>query len=463
MPREKTVVLCAGSSNGVDAARFAPSPERTAQAQRLRRELDIPAAAPVIGFVGRCTCDKGVPVLVAAYARLLPRWPALRLLLVGQTEAGDPLPASTAARIHSDPNIVVIGQVEDVVPLFHVMDIVALPTHREGFPNVVLEAGAAGKPVIAARVTGTVDAVVDGVNGFLVPPDDAKELVAALEYLLSNPAHALRLASGGRQRVLTEFSQERVWAALAAEYCCLLKANELPLPYIGSEDFEHGTLAHAELVPTGMNILAKRSLDVLVSAALLVLLSPLMAAIVLTILVALGQPTLFRQQRAGLGGRPFTLLKFRTMTDARDARGKPLPDEGRLKPVGRWLRHTSLDELPQLWNVLTGTMSLVGPRPLLREYLGRYSPQQARRHLVKPGITGWAQVRGRNALTWEDKFALDVWYVDHRSLLLDLRILVETLWRTLGSQGISQPGHATAEEFRGTSVNSDASVVGTCK
>jgi sugar transferase EpsL len=153
--------------------------------------------------------------------------------------------------------------------------------------------------------------------------------------------------------------------------------------------------------------------------------------------------------RPGLGGVPFRLVKFRTMSDGLDARGEPLPDGERLTRLGAFLRRTSIDELPQLWNVLRGDMSLVGPRPLLMEYLDRYSPEQARRHDVRPGITGWAQVNGRNALSWEDRFRLDVWYVDNRSHALDLRILWTTLRKVLRREGISQAGHATAEKFRG--------------
>jgi sugar transferase EpsL len=200
-----------------------------------------------------------------------------------------------------------------------------------------------------------------------------------------------------------------------------------------------------------MNCLSKRFLDVAVSAVLLLLLAPLMGVLALWILASEGRPVLFRQRRPGLGEKPFVLLKFRTMTEARDARGHLLPDGTRLTPLGRRLRRTSLDELPQLWNVLAGHMSLVGPRPLLARYLSRYTPEQARRHRVKPGITGWAQVRGRNALSWEEKFALDLWYVDHRSFALDLRILGETLWHALRGDGINQPGQDTAEEFRGAS------------
>ena len=195
----------------------------------------------------------------------------------------------------------------------------------------------------------------------------------------------------------------------------------------------------------------KRVLDLAVTIPALLLLSPVMALVALLVHSRLGSPILFRQPRPGLCDKPFVLLKFRTMTDARDAQGDLLPDADRLAPWGRFLRSTSLDELPELFNVLRGEMSLVGPRPLLIQYLERYTPEQARRHEVKPGITGWAQVNGRNALTWEQKFVLDTWYVDHWSLWLDLRIIILTIWKALLREGISQPGQATAQEFTGQS------------
>ena len=194
----------------------------------------------------------------------------------------------------------------------------------------------------------------------------------------------------------------------------------------------------------------KRAFDVAVSLAGLVAASPLVAFAALLVLLTMGRPALFRQARPGLHGRLFTLYKFRTMSDIVDAAGEPLPDAERLTPVGRFLRRTSLDELPQLWNVLRGDMSLVGPRPLLVEYLPLYSPEQARRHDARPGITGWAQVNGRNAQTWEERLRLDVWYVDHRSFLLDLRILWLTFVKVLRSEGVSRPGHATMPRFTGS-------------
>jgi len=164
----------------------------------------------------------------------------------------------------------------------------------------------------------------------------------------------------------------------------------------------------------------------------------------------MGKPVLFRQQRPGLGSKGFIIYKFRTMLNQTDKSGQPLPDEKRLPALGRLLRSTSLDELPELFNVLKGDMSIVGPRPLMMKYLNRYTPQQARRHEVKPGITGWAQINGRNAISWEDKFKLDVWYVDNWSVMLDIKIILKSIWMVITRQGITQQGRATVDEFMGT-------------
>ena len=194
----------------------------------------------------------------------------------------------------------------------------------------------------------------------------------------------------------------------------------------------------------------KRAFDVVFALMLLVLLWIPMLVVALAVMATMGLPVLFRQERPGLHGRPFVLVKFRTMTNDTGDKGGPLRDEVRLTRVGRILRNTSLDELPQLFNVIRGDLSFVGPRPLLMEYLPRYTCEQARRHEVKPGITGWAQVNGRNALNWEERFKLDVWYVDHRSFGLDMRILWLTARSVLRREGISAPGHETMPKFRGT-------------
>ena len=194
----------------------------------------------------------------------------------------------------------------------------------------------------------------------------------------------------------------------------------------------------------------KRVFDVLVSAVALLLLCPVIVIVAWQIRRKMGSPVLFRQVRPGLHGRPFGMIKFRTMKDALDASGNPLADAERLTPFGQFLRSSSLDELPELWNVLRGDMSLVGPRPLLMEYLPLYSAEQARRHEVRPGVTGWAQVNGRNTLSWEDKFKLDVWYVDNRSFWLDIKVLFLTVKKVLIRDGISADGEATMAKFTGS-------------
>jgi sugar transferase EpsL len=195
--------------------------------------------------------------------------------------------------------------------------------------------------------------------------------------------------------------------------------------------------------------ISKRILDLILASAGILILSPLLLIIAMVVLLNFGTPIIFRQKRPGYGGKPFMIYKFRTMTEARDEQDRFLPDGQRITRQGHFLRSFSLDELPELINVLRGDMSIVGPRPLLMQYLDRYSPEQARRHEVVPGITGWAQVNGRNALTWEEKFNLDVWYVDHWSFWLDIEILFLSIVKVLRREGINQPGQATAEEFMG--------------
>lgn len=196
----------------------------------------------------------------------------------------------------------------------------------------------------------------------------------------------------------------------------------------------------------------KRIFDFLVAGSALLVLCPLLLVLGILVRLRVGSPVFFKQDRPGLNGRIFTLIKFRTMTDATASNGASLPDAERLVPFGRWLRATSLDELPELWNIVRGDMSLVGPRPLLVQYLDRYSPEQARRHETRPGLTGWAQINGRNDQTWDERFALDVWYVDNRSFWLDVKILLITAWKVITREGISEAGEATKKEFFGNRV-----------
>lgn len=204
-----------------------------------------------------------------------------------------------------------------------------------------------------------------------------------------------------------------------------------------------------------MNPTSKRVLDLILTVPGVILISPVMAIIALLVWIFNGHPVIFSQKRPGFHGQIFNIYKFRTMREARDTSGQPLPDDQRLTRFGRFLRAASLDELPELFNVIRGEMSLVGPRPLLVQYLERYNYNQARRHDSLPGITGWAQINGRNGLTWEEKFNQDVWYVDHWSLGLDIKILSLTIWKVIKREGISQPGQATAEEFMGSQSDHD--------
>ena len=203
----------------------------------------------------------------------------------------------------------------------------------------------------------------------------------------------------------------------------------------------------------------KRLLELTLTLLALIILLPLFAIVALCVRSLIGSPVLFIQSRPGLQGKPFKLFKFRTMTNAHGRYGELLPDADRLTSFGRFLRGTSMDELPELFNVLKGDMSLVGPRPLLMQYLNRYTPEQARRHEVKPGITGWAQVNGRNAITWAEKFKLDVWYVDNQSLWLDIKIIFLTILKIFKREGINQTGQATMEEFRGSSGSQEMSEI----
>lgn len=199
----------------------------------------------------------------------------------------------------------------------------------------------------------------------------------------------------------------------------------------------------------------KRLFDIVFSVAALVAFSPIILGLSLLVLISMGAPVFYRQKRPGLGGKPFEILKFRTMKELRDNRGNYLPDSERMTIIGKFLRGTSLDELPELINIIKGDMSIVGPRPLLMQYLKRYSTEQARRHEVRPGLTGWVQVNGRNTLTWEEKFKLDVWYVDNGTFLLDMKIILMTVKKVLAREGISHEGDATMPEFNPTILNTD--------
>jgi lipopolysaccharide/colanic/teichoic acid biosynthesis glycosyltransferase/glycosyltransferase involved in cell wall biosynthesis len=484
-PPGKVLVAASGSSNGVEARHFAPTPAMARRARRLRRRLRIPSGALVLGFIGRLTRDKGIAELFAAYNHLRKTKPQLRLLLVGCFESGDPVPAGVRDSIEHDPEILVTGFVDDPAPYYLLMDVVALPTHREGYPTVALEAAAACRPFVTTRVTGAADAVEDGVTGLLVRAGDAYALAEAVASLLENPKLAAAMARRAQQRALTEFSQQRVWQALEQIYRALLawrdpegttrlgaarrwsgRSSFLPRPAAGSGQWrdENAAPDGARRVPANSpdscaravscwaQSHMKRALDILVSSVGLLAASPLLLLAAGIIGVSMGRPILFRQERVGLAGTQFLIYKFRTM--AGDDSQATATDVQRLTPSGRLLRRWSLDELPQLWNVLRGEMSLVGPRPLPIHYERRYTARQRRRHDVRPGLTGWAQVLGRNALSWEQRFDLDLWYVQHTSFWLDFQILIRSIAMVVGGAGVTPRGAALMPEFLGDSHDS---------
>lgn len=409
----KAVVLGFGSSNGLDGKRFLPSPELEQQAAELRVTLDLPPGTPTIGFVGRFVRDKGIHELVEAFGLLYAANPQLRLLLLGDYEEGDPVSEKVRQVINTHPGMITPGFVTDIAPYYLLMDMLAFPTYREGYPNAPLEAAAAGKPVVASDATGAIDAVEDGITGISVPVGDSKALAAALKRLLEDKKLAQELGKAGQERVLRDFQPHIIWQAL----------NELYQELLTEAQGRQGKQL-------------KRLMDVVAAGTGLVILAAPMAMLALAVRVKLGTPILFQQQRPGLKGYPFTMYKFRTMTDRRDNAGQLLPDAQRLTPFGNWLRATSLDELPELANVLKGDMSLVGPRPLLIRYTPFFSAEERQRLDVRPGITGWAQVNGRNTVSWDERLALDVWYVQHMSSKLDLRVLWLTLIKVFKRSGV---------------------------
>jgi lipopolysaccharide/colanic/teichoic acid biosynthesis glycosyltransferase len=434
----KAIVLGEGSG-GVDLGRFSPANRESSETQRLREKLGIAANALVIGFVGRLVRDKGIRELIEAFQRLKRKQPDLRLLLVGDFEQGDPVEPEIRRFIESSPAMIRPGFVQDTAPYYGLMDVLALPTYREGFPGVPLEAQASGVPVVTTTATGAVDSVVDGETGFLVPVGNSSSLADAIAKLLEDMQLRLRMGLAGRARTERDFSPTAIWNAQVNMYQELIRENATRR----SEPLSKSNAKGAG------GLVMKRVFDVVAATAALAVLAPLLLMVGALVKAFLGSPILFCQSRPGRYGKPFMCLKFRTMTDGRDAEGHLLPDADRMTPFGRFLRGSSIDELPGLINVIHGEMSLVGPRPLLPQYLERYTPEQMRRHEVKPGITGWAQVNGRNSASWEQKFAFDVWYVENQSFCLDVKILALTILKTLRREGISQPGHVTMEEFRG--------------
>jgi lipopolysaccharide/colanic/teichoic acid biosynthesis glycosyltransferase/glycosyltransferase involved in cell wall biosynthesis len=428
-PVSKIAVLGHGSVSGVDTTRFRPD---AAARRSVRQAVGIPERDTVLLFVGRLQRDKGVLDLARAFAMIAARHPEIRLLVVGPDEQHLSAEMRALCGPHHE-RLHFCGYTHSPELHMAASDVLCLPSYREGFGSVIIEAAAVGLPAVASRIYGIVDAVVEGSTGLLHEPGDVNGLAAQLERVVVDHEFRRSLGLAAQTRAARDFSPDTLAAAVLGVYRDLLADASVS----------------AERAAGWYPRFGKRAADLVVAVMALVLLLPVLAAVALIVRCSLGAPVLFRQTRPGRHAVPFTLLKFRTMADTYDTAGTPLPDADRLTVVGRLLRATSLDELPSLWNVLTGEMSLVGPRPLLMQYLPLYSRHQARRHETRPGITGLAQVNGRNGLSWSERFDLDVRYVERCSPALDLEILLRTVVVVFFRQGIAQPGRATVDYFQG--------------
>ncbi len=419
--RDRSAVIGDGSMCGVDPRRFHFDEEAR---NTFRGERGIGPDEMVFFFLGRLNRDKGVLDLARAFAGVCASSPVkTRLLLAGPDEENIKekvldICSRCADRVHFT------GHTDTPERLMSAADVLCLPSYREGFGLVVIEAAAVGIPSIGSRIYGVTDAIEEGVTGLLFEMGSHHDLMLKMMKFVEDPSLAGRMGKRARAFALATFSREKVTAAMVDYYRALGRRPQLSF--------------------------AKRAFDILLSLVGLVVLGIPMLVIALAVYMSMGSPVLFRQMRPGYRGRPFSIMKFRTMTEERNAAGDLLPDGLRLMAVGRIVRALSLDELPQLFNVLLGDLSFVGPRPLLMQYMPLYNEHQARRHDVRPGITGWAQVNGRNAISWEEKFDLDVWYVDHGSFSLDLKIIWLTVVNVVKRQGISAEGFETTPEFKGS-------------
>jgi lipopolysaccharide/colanic/teichoic acid biosynthesis glycosyltransferase len=425
---KKLKVIGYGSSNGINTAYFCPSAELSKKATHIRKYFGIAEEEIVFCFIGRIVKDKGIDELLIAFENISKVY-RVKLLLIGNYEEElDPISEASKNIIKNNVNIINCGWQEDVRPYLAASDILVFPSYREGFPNVPMQAGAMGLPCIVTNINGCNEIIEDGKNGLIVEPKNAKQLEEAMLKLIEDEKLRRQLAGNAREMIKSRYEQQYVWNEILKEY---------------------KSLEHAYTRKTVYTILFKRFCDIIISFCILSLSLPLTVIASLLLLINNERKIFFIQSRPGKNEKLLNLIKFKTMNDRRNKNGELLPDEERLTFVGKIIRKTSIDELPQMINVLKGDMSLIGPRPLLVEYLPLYSEEHKRRHNVKPGITGWAQVNGRNSLTWKEKFDLDVWYVDNVSFWLDVKIFFLTIYKIFKSEGISQEGHVTMTKFTG--------------
>jgi lipopolysaccharide/colanic/teichoic acid biosynthesis glycosyltransferase/UDP-N-acetylglucosamine 2-epimerase len=428
LPAQTVAVLGYGSWAGIDLERFKPG-QHSAKAAELRKAWGIAADALLITYIGRLAADKGLHTLAEAWQTVKRHNPQARLLIAGPRDATDPVDAAVMEMLRSDPAVVLEDRfTQDVPALLAASNLFAQPSLREGLGIAALEAAAMELPVIASRVTGLIDTVREKTSGLLVPPQDGSALADAIEFLLEHPEARESFGKNGRRLVQKRFAQADVLQLSMQMYT---------------------SYAHAP-VRTGLwNSFGKRLFDCTLALLLLVAASPLMLLVAAAIWIFLSRPVLFTQERGGLYGLPIRIFKFRTMRVPKPGQTMIGTDDERAHWLGLLLRKLSLDELPQLFNVVRGEMSLIGPRPLLLSYVPRYTQQQRHRHDVLPGITGLAQVKGRNNVSWAQRFELDLWYVRHRNAWLDLTILFLTVQRLFRPRDISATGNVSMPEFMG--------------
>lgn len=432
----KTVLI---KGSGIDTKTFLPysENERTMIKNKLLDSIDptISKDCVLILMIARAILHKGVKEYYASAKILKDKNPNYVFLYVGGVDLGNISPINEAFLKSSDA-VIYLGERKDIKELIGACDVFVLPSYREGIPRTLLEAGSMAKPIITTNAIGCREVVNDGENGFLIEIANIHSLTKAIEKLCDNKELQKKFGLASREKICKEFSVDSV----VQEYLSLYDQILNPAKMESKMHPKHENLYKSIFKPL---------LDRLFAFILLVLFSPIFCIVALLIRIKLGSPIFFTQERPGKNGKIFKIYKFRTMSNARNNQGELLPDDQRLKGFGKFVRKSSLDELPQLFNVLKGEMSFIGPRPLLVEYLPLYSKEQARRHEVNPGITGWAQVNGRNAISWEEKFKLDVWYVDNLSFLLDCKIFYMTFYKVIRRKDITSNTSVTMEKFTG--------------
>ena len=428
----KLKIIGNGSSNGINTMHFSPELVSQLQKRVLQKKLEIVADDFVFIFVGRLVGDKGINELILAFKNLIKQNSNVKLLLVGMEEKGlDPLDDLTQKEIKANKNILFVGYQDNIKPYLAISNALVFASYREGFPNVVLQAGAMGLPSIVTDINGCNEIIIDGKNGIIIPVKNSEAIEKAVLRMIDDKDFFITLQSNARKMITSRYEQKEIWKAILKEYK-QVEENQ--------QNAQEWSMYKKHIKP---------SLDFSIAFLGFLVLSPLFFIVVLCLIFANKGTVFFYQKRPGIGDKLFTIIKFKTMNDKKDTNGNLLPDHKRHTGIGRWLRKTSLDELPQLLNVIKGDMSIVGPRPLLPEYLDLYTVPQQRRHNVKPGITGWAQINGRNAIDWKTKFRYDLWYVEHQSFGLDVKIIFNTLLKVLKVEGINATNNVTMEPFYG--------------